>query len=65
MDVRWKKLLMTTIIWLTTEIWMKTSGGQRSEETSELRPFNFLGIDDLADYSEFVFERNLIVLLHN
>ena len=48
MNVRWKKLLMTTTIWLATEIW-----------------FNFLGIDNLADYSEFIFERNLIVLLHN
>ena len=28
--------------------------------------FNFLGIDNLADYSEFIFERNAIVqLLHN
>ena len=26
--------------------------------------FNFLGIDYLADYSEFIFERKLIVLLH-
>ncbi len=24
--------------------------------------FNFLAIDDLADYSEFLFERNLTVL---
>ena len=23
---------------------------------------NFLGIDDLADYSDFIFERNIIVL---
>ncbi|MDJ0590055.1 MAG: hypothetical protein QNJ72_08695 [Pleurocapsa sp. MO_226.B13] len=28
--------------------------------------FNFLGIDNLADYSEFIFEKNAIVqLLHN
>ena len=25
--------------------------------------FSFLGIDDLADYSEFVFEKNVIVNL--
>ncbi len=49
MNVRWQKLLVTTTLWLTTEIW-----------------FNFLGIDNLADYSEFIFERNAIVqLLHN
>ncbi len=24
---------------------------------------NFLGIDDLADYSEFVFEKNVVVLV--
>ena len=26
---------------------------------------NFLGMDDLADYSEFIFERNLVLLLSN
>lgn len=40
MNVRWKKLLIKTTLWLVAEIW-----------------FNFLGIDDLADYSEF-FEHN-------
>ena len=44
MNVRWKKLLVTTILWLVAEIW-----------------FNFVGIDDLIDYSEFIFERNEIV----
>ena len=48
MNVRWKKLLVTTTMWLTTEIL-----------------FNFTGTDNLADYSEFVFEKNVIVLLHN
>ena len=48
MNMRWKKLLMTTTLWLTTEIW-----------------FGFLEIDNLADYSEFIFEKNLIVLLQN
>lgn len=44
MKVRWKKLLVTTTLWLVTEIW-----------------FNLLGIDNLADYSEFIFEKNAIV----
>ena len=44
MNVRWKKLLVKTTLWLVAEIW-----------------FNFLGIDDLVDYSEFIFERNEIV----
>lgn len=26
--------------------------------------FNFLGIDNLADYSEFIFEKPLILLLN-
>jgi hypothetical protein len=45
MKVRWKKLLVTTPLWLTTESW-----------------FNFLGIDDLADYSEFIFEKHVLAL---
>ena len=45
MKVRWKKLLVTSTLWLTTEIW-----------------FNVLGIDDLADYSEFICEKHLILL---
>ena len=48
MNVRWKKLLVTTILWLVAEIW-----------------FNFLGIDDLVDYSEFIFERNEIAFAVN
>ena len=44
MNVRWKKLLVKTILWLVAEIW-----------------FNFLGIDNLVDYSEFIFERHEIV----
>lgn len=43
MNVRWKKLLLTTTLWLVTEIW-----------------FNCLGIDNLADYSEFVFAKQKI-----
>ena len=46
MNVRWKKLLAMTTVWLLTEI-----------------SLNFIGLDDLADYGEFVFERNLIVQL--
>ena len=45
MKVRWKKLLVTTTLWLVAEIWL-----------------NFLGIDDLADYGEFIFEQHFIVL---
>ena len=41
MNVRWKKLLVKTTLWLVAEIWL-----------------NFLGIDNLADYSEFIFERH-------
>lgn len=44
MNVRWKKLLLKTTLWLVAEIC-----------------FNFLGIDDLVDYSEFIFERPEIV----
>ncbi len=43
MKVRWKKLLVTTTLWLVAEIWL-----------------NFLGIDNLADYSEFIFDRNVV-----
>lgn len=42
MQVKWRKLLIKTAVWLTVEILL-----------------NLLGIDDLADYSEFVFERDL------
>lgn len=42
MNIQWKKLLLTTTIWLATEIIL-----------------NLLGLDNLADYSEFVFGRDL------
>ncbi len=45
-NIRWKKLLARTTLWLVAEI-----------------SLNFIGIDDLADYSEFIFERNLVVQL--
>ena len=44
MKVRWKKLLVRTILWLALEIWL-----------------NFLGLDDVADYSEFIFEKHVTV----
>jgi hypothetical protein len=45
MKVQWKKILLTAIFWLATEIC-----------------FNILGIDDTANYSEFVFNRQIVVL---
>ncbi len=44
MKIRWKILILKTIIWLVAEIVL-----------------NFLGLDNLADYSEFIFEKNVIV----
>jgi hypothetical protein len=44
MNMRWKKLLVRTTLWLAVELWL-----------------NFLGLDDVADYSEFIFERHVIV----
>ncbi|ERT08991.1 hypothetical protein M595_1051 [Lyngbya aestuarii BL J] len=45
MQVRWKKLITKTLIWLLAELLL-----------------NLIGLDDLADYSEFLFERNVIIL---
>ena len=44
MKIRWKTLLIKTLIWLVAEILL-----------------SFIGMDNLADYSEFVFDRNAIV----
>ncbi|AFZ37686.1 hypothetical protein Sta7437_4212 [Stanieria cyanosphaera PCC 7437] len=44
MNVKWKKLLFKTTIWLVAEI-----------------SLNSLGLDSLADYSEFLFERTMIM----
>ncbi len=44
MKIRWKILILKTIIWLVAEIVL-----------------NFLGLDNLADDSEFIFEKNVIV----
>jgi hypothetical protein len=43
-NVKWKKLLLKTTVWLVAEI-----------------SLNFLGLDNLADYSEFLFERTMIM----
>ncbi|EAW35941.1 hypothetical protein [Lyngbya sp. PCC 8106] len=45
MQVRWKKLITKTLIWLLAELLL-----------------NLIGLDDLADYSEFLFERDVIIL---
>ena len=44
MKIRWKKLLTSSLVWLTAEIC-----------------FNCLGLDTIADYSEFVFDRNYVL----
>ena len=44
MQVKWKKLLAKTVVWLAAEILL-----------------NFLGLDELADYSEFIYESHVIV----
>lgn len=46
MQVKWKKLLVSLILLVFTEIL-----------------FNFLGLDNLADYGEFVFKKPYFVLL--
>ena len=46
MQIRWKKLLSKTLIWLVAEILL-----------------NSIGLDTLADYSEFVFDKNALVHL--
>ena len=47
MPIRWKILLVKTLIWLAAEIVL-----------------NFMGLDTLADYSEFIFNQNQIVHLN-
>ncbi len=44
MQVKGKKLLLKTVVWLVAEILL-----------------NFLGLDNLADYSEFIFDRDVVV----
>ena len=46
MNVRWKKLLVRSILWIAVELWL-----------------NFLGIDDVADYSEFMALLNQDIIL--
>lgn len=45
MQVRWKKLLAKTTVWLAAEIFL-----------------NLLGVDYLADYSEFLSGKEVAVL---
>lgn len=48
MQVRWKKLLLQTLIWVATEALLTVAG-----------------LDDLADYSEFLFDKNISPSLVN
>ena len=45
LEIRWKKLLINSVIWITAEIVL-----------------NCIGLDTLADYSEFVLEKNVVKL---
>lgn len=42
MQIRWKKLVLQSLIWLASEVVLTVAG-----------------LDDLADYSEFVFEKHI------
>ena len=46
MKVRWTKLFLRTVVWVSAEV-----------------ALTLLGIDDLADYSEFVFQNRSDFLL--
>ena len=46
MEIRWKILLIKTLVWLSVEIVL-----------------NFIGLDTIADYSEFVFNKHTITHL--
>lgn len=46
MQVKWKKLLTETVIWLAAEILL-----------------NFLGVDELADYGEFICQKDTVVFI--
>jgi hypothetical protein len=41
MQIRWKKLVIQSLIWLASEVLLTVAG-----------------LDDLADYSEFLFEKH-------
>ena len=47
MQIKWKKFLTQTLLWLVAEVLL-----------------NSIGLDTLADYSEFVFDKNAIVHLN-
>lgn len=42
MQIRWKKLVLQSTLWLATEVLLTVAG-----------------LDDLADYSEFIFEKHI------
>ncbi len=46
MQIKGKKLLLKTVVWLIAEILL-----------------TFLGLDNLADYSEFIFDRDVDLLV--
>jgi hypothetical protein len=46
MNIRWKKALLTTAVWLAAEVLL-----------------NFLNLDLLADYGEFVLQKQTIAIL--
>ncbi len=48
MQVKWKQLLLKTLVWLAVEILL-----------------TFLGLDDLADYSEFIFENEGVCVFNS
>lgn len=43
MEIKWKILLVKTLVWLLVEIGL-----------------NFIGLDTIADYGEFVLNKNTI-----
>ena len=45
MEIRWRKLIVSLLIWLAAELCL-----------------NVIGMDDLADCSEFVFEKHQMML---
>ncbi|MEA5510975.1 hypothetical protein VB715_14470 [Crocosphaera sp. UHCC 0190] len=44
-QIKWKKLLLSLLFWLLTEIFL-----------------NFIGLDNLADYSEFIHHQKFIAV---
>ncbi|ACB49772.1 hypothetical protein cce_0421 [Crocosphaera subtropica ATCC 51142] len=46
MKISWKKLLIQTSVWITSEIVL-----------------NLIGLDNIADYSEFIFKQKETIFL--